>query len=190
VGVVVNTSTPLCIVSELFAGGSLHDYLHSDWEFKPSVAEALYIATGIARGMHYLHTRRPAFLHRDLKPRNCLLSNRSTMPHVVLADFGLCQLFGDECDKDSSDAEGGASVMGTASYMSPNVMNGDCPYTEADDVYSFGVCLWETMTGRVPFAGMRPIQVLFQVTEDGARYVANCVRRRRVLMLIPLFSPL
>jgi serine/threonine protein kinase len=90
------------------------------------------------------------------------------MPHVVLCDFGLCRLFGDEALAGDI-CEPGGGMMGTASYMSPNVMECDGPYTEVDDVYSFGICLWEIVTGRIPFAGMGPIQVLVQVSLDNRR---------------------
>jgi serine/threonine protein kinase len=165
-GAVVNPRFPLCIVSELFRGGSLHDYLHTDRAFRPPRRVALRIALEIARGMNYLHSRAPPFLHRDLKPRNVLLSSaQDAEPHVVICDFGLCKLFGD----DDEPKGGGLGVVGTASYMSPNVIDGRGEYTTADDVFSFALVLWEIATGRVPFEGMRPIQVIFNVSEDGLR---------------------
>jgi serine/threonine protein kinase len=168
-GAVVNPRSPLCIVCELFEGGSLHEYLHRDRAFRPARGEALGIALAVARGMNYLHSRSPPFLHRDLKPRNVLLSSvTDAKPHVVICDFGLCKLFGDD-DGDAAAGGAGLGVMGTASYMSPSVIDGRSGYTTADDVYSFGLVLWEVCTGRVPFEGMKPIQVIFQVSEDGLR---------------------
>lgn len=119
--------------------------------------------------MSYLNSHSPPLLHRDLKPRNVLLSSRADeKPHVVICDFGLCKLF---CDDDVDGGRGGGDgkeMMGTASYMSPNVLAGG-KFCVADDVCSFGVVLWELLTGRVPFEGMRPIQIIFGVSEDGLR---------------------
>lgn len=156
--------TPLCIVSELFTGGSLYEFLHSDPAFRPDLKTAISFALNIARGMFYLHSSEPAILHRDLKSRNVLLSGRKGIdgvPHVVICDFGLCQLFGEE-------GGGGSSAQGTASYMAPGIINGE-RYHAKDDVYSYGVLLHEILSGCVPFAGQRPIQVMYGVASAGKR---------------------
>lgn len=157
-------NTPLCIVSELFTGGSMFEYLHGMGEFRPSVKIALKFALHIARGMFYLHSSQPSILHRDLKSRNVLLSGRKDeqdgTPHVVICDFGLCQLFGEEGQSPTQ--------MGTASYMSPDVINGE-QYEAADDVFSYGILLHEIFTGRVPYEGMRAMQVMYQVANEGLR---------------------
>lgn len=160
-------STPLCIVSELFTGGSLHEYLHSQEPSalpshkNPTLRDSLSLATGVALGMHYLHASTPAILHRDLKPSNILLSGGAT-PRAVICDFGLCQLFGE------GDSAATGDTMGTATYMSPDVIQG-APYEGKDDVYSYGVLLHELFTRRQPFAGLAPVQVMFQVAGQGRR---------------------
>lgn len=165
-------TTPLCIVSELFTGGSLFEFLHNDAEFQPSAKMACNFALNIARGMFYLHASQPSILHRDLKSRNVLLSGRKNacdgIAHVVICDFGLCQLFGEE---------GNSKEMGTASYMSPDVIGGK-EYEGGDDVYSYGILLHEMLTGRVPYQGLRAMQVLFQVENEGLR--PKCERDDRM----------
>lgn len=165
--------TPLCIVSELFTGGSLHDYLHNDPDFQPPLNVSLSFALNIARGMFYLHSSQPSILHRDLKARNVLLSGRRSghdqTPHVVICDFGLCQLFNaDRSTKDRISCNGQQDEMGTAAYMSPNAINGE-RYSAEDDVYSYGVLLHEIFTGTTPYHGKRTIQIICQVVSNGLR---------------------
>lgn len=176
-----DTVTPLCIVSELFTGGSLFEYLHNDKSFRPDTRTALSFALNIARGMFYLHSSKPAILHRDLKSRNVLLSGKKSMdgaPHVVICDFGLCQLF-DEDENCGSDQ----TAMGTASYMSPDVISGR-RYEAKDDVYSYGILLHEIFTGCVPYGGERPAQVVYGVSTEGKRptcrenkFIPKCVKK-------------
>lgn len=163
-GACANPFTPLCIVSELFTGGSLHDYLHENEDFRPSPHTATSVSLSIARGMHYLHSSQPSILHHDLKSRNVLLSGRrgaDGVPHVVICDFGLCQLFGE-------DGANGLSQMGTAAYMSPDSINGSS-YCAKDDVYSYGVLMHEIYSGIIPYRGMRSMQIIFQVSNCGLR---------------------
>lgn len=158
--------TPLCIVSELFTGGSLYEYLHDDEDFRPPVMTSIHFGLSIARGMFYLHSSQPSILHRDLKSRNVLLSGRKGLggdPHAVICDFGLCQLFGED-----GQGSGTAPAMGTASYMAPDVVDGG-KYEAADDVYSYGILLHEIFTGCVPYKGSRAMQVMYRVSAEGLR---------------------
>ncbi|GAB0495206.1 hypothetical protein MMPV_006504 [Pyropia vietnamensis] len=186
-GCAVQPHKPLCIVSELFPGGSLHTYLHgsvldgsgrcTDTDHDP-----LGLGRGIARGLLYLHSK--GILHCDLKSRNVLV--RGT--HTVIADFGLSSTLrgpavsagGDAAPSagggsGSDDTEGGDTLgvppqlpLGTPCTMAPEVMDGE-PYTSAADVFSFGVILWELYTRREPWKGLRPVQILFKVGVEGAR---------------------
>lgn len=159
-------SSPLCIVSELFTGGSLHDYLHKDASFQPTLGTAISMILDIARGMYYLHSSEPSILHRDLKARNVLLSSRGDrngVPHVVICDFGLCQLFGEPVGQSGQNGN-----IGTPAYTAPDVINGHGFYAK-DDVYSFGILMHEVLTGCVPYEGMRAMQVVFQVTNHDLR---------------------
>lgn len=153
----------LCIVSELYEGGSVHELLHgrNGHPFAPS--QALTLVLGVARGMLYLHSSTPVILHRDLKASNILVNK--AVSHAVICDFGLSRL----SEHAASQSRTGGSTnppvpVGTAYTMAPEVMVGD-PYTSAADVYSFGVVLWEMWTGRVPFPGLKPIQLMFAVSE-------------------------
>src|SRR6185437_15232455 len=102
--------------------------------------EAAEITAQICAGLAATHAA--GIVHRDLKPANVLLDQGNAR----LTDFGIARIVGDE-----SITETGA-VIGTASYMAPEVFRGEKP-SAACDVYAAGVTLYELLTGRPPFTG-------------------------------------
>lgn len=148
----------VCIVSELYLGGSVHEYLHGSTPHRFGPKQALEMITDVARGMTYLHFSVPVILHRDLKTRNILVDRN--VSHCVLCDFGVSQL--QEQTNDLLSGRGG--MVGSVNTMAPEVMEGKT-YTRASDVYSFGMVAYEMFTGCVPFKGLRAIQLMFMVTE-------------------------
>lgn len=163
---------PLCIVSELCVGGSLHDWIHMRGTQRPSVRVSLETALAVARGMHYLHASSPPILHRDLKPRNVLLrrvpteNSKLTAANVAICDFGLCRILLSETPRQAASPM--AAPVGTLAYMSPSVVKGDI-FTAKDDVYSFAVLMWELFTGCVPYQGKPVAQIILGVGQDGLR---------------------
>lgn len=155
----------VCIVTELYTGGSVANFLHGPNPRKFAPAKALDMLSGVARGMFYLHASSPPILHRDLKASNILI-NRA-MTHCVICDFGLSSQFVNEASGlNMSKPGGGSNIMGvgTPYTMAPEVMEGKVP-TPAADVYSFGVVMYEMYTGRFPFPKMKPVQLMFNVAE-------------------------
>ena len=83
-----------------------------------------------------------------------------------ITDFGLAKFVEDHADQAGSATIAG-DIMGTAAYMSPEQARGDSPKSSpASDIYSLGAILYELLTGRPPFVGTRPIEVLAQVVSD------------------------
>jgi ABC-type phosphate/phosphonate transport system substrate-binding protein/tRNA A-37 threonylcarbamoyl transferase component Bud32 len=120
----------------------------------PQVKIARLMAT-VARAVHYAHER--GVLHRDLKPSNILLDQDGN-PH--LTDFGIAKFVDQETALTQT-----AELLGTPSYMAPEQAAGKL-ISRSADIYSLGAILYELLTGRPPFAGQRPIEILRQVIEQ------------------------
>jgi hypothetical protein len=121
----------------LARGGTLRDRLGGEALPQPFVR---HVAVQIARALEVLHQQ--GVVHRDLKPDNVLLADDGLFPRVVLGDLG------------SSWVVRRASALGdvgSPAYMAPEQIEGECD-TRAD-LYSFGVLLYEMLTGERPFDG-------------------------------------
>ncbi|HUM00873.1 MAG TPA: protein kinase [Thermoanaerobaculia bacterium] len=141
------------IVMELVEGRTLHAALAGG---PLSAAEAVPIALQIADALAEAH--RAGILHRDVKSGNVMLTSRG---QVKVLDFGLAKRLGPEAGSgDSAPAaltrEG--TALGTLSYMSPEQLLGKA-VDRRTDLFSFGVVLFEMVTGRLPFEGSTPIAV-------------------------------
>ncbi len=144
----------LCIVFEYMKGGSVYDRLRSG-RGPFTVVEVLRVAAEVSRGMNYLHQRR--ILHRDLKTANLLIDEHGT---VKIADFGVARVL---------DTEGVMTAeTGTYRWMAPEVIEHK-PYDQQADVYSFGIVLWELLTGQVPYSDRTPLQAAVGVVQNGLR---------------------
>ncbi len=103
--------------------------------------EIIRVAQGIADGLDYAHAK--GVLHRDIKPSNILLTKGGG---VYIADFGLARMTQAGESTMSQDM-----IMGTPQYISPEQAKGVQELDGRTDVYSFGVIVYEMVTGRVPF---------------------------------------
>ncbi|MCI0403743.1 MAG: protein kinase [Acidobacteria bacterium] len=117
--------------------------------------ETLPIALQIAEALEYAHER--GIIHRDLKPANIKLTPDGK---VKILDFGLAKALGDEAIETklsdsptiSAVATRAGIILGTAAYMSPEQARGQ-PVDKRADIWSFGVVLWEMLTGQRLFEG-------------------------------------
>ncbi len=101
--------------------------------------EALDIVTAVGEALQYAHKQ--GILHRDIKPSNVLIAKDG---FVYLTDFGLAKM------TESSSSLTGDAIVGTPHYLSPEQALNE-PIDERTDIYSFGVMIYEMITGRVPF---------------------------------------
>ncbi len=132
------------IVMEKVEGESLKDLINRQGQLPLSLA--INIAKQVANALAFAHKR--GVIHRDIKPHNILITEDGT---AKVTDFGIAQ-----ADTTSLTQEG--MVVGTAQYISPEQAEG-LPATEASDIYSLGVVLFEMLTGTSPFQGDAPVSV-------------------------------
>jgi len=176
------------IVMEYVQGRTLRELIANSGLTWGSVLD---ISQQICRGIDAAHSVK--IIHRDIKPENIILSEHG---QVKLLDFGLAKTF--EQGKDDgltvmqSLTESGA-VVGTLSYMSPEQLRGE-PLDERTDIFSFGIVLYEMVTGRHPFSGTNRLDVAAAILKEHplklepaslefpygiAQTVARCLEKKR-----------
>ena len=149
------------LVSELLEGESLRERLQRG----PLGAERVVgLAAQAARGLAAAHAR--GVVHRDFKPDNIFITRDG---RVKILDFGIAKLVqseGQGLDQLTTAAGTAAgAVVGTAAYMSPEQVAGRVVDARSD-LFSFGVVLYEMLTGRRPFSGNSPIETMTAVLHD------------------------
>jgi hypothetical protein len=140
----------IMLVMEWMEGGSLYSVLDNIGENPVLPRVRLSIARQIADGLQYLHTSR--IIHRDIKSHNVLLTLDN---EAKLCDFGLAKL---RSLTRASISVVSRHVVGTYAYAAPEIHEGR-DHSEASDVYSLGIVMWELMTCEVPFDGLDDIQL-------------------------------
>jgi hypothetical protein len=145
------------IATEFIDGQTLRQRL----EEKLTINAALDIAIQIASALAAAHEA--GIVHRDIKPENVMVRRDGI---VKVLDFGLAKLTEQRPDAVDSEAPTIAkvntdpgTVMGTASYMSPEQARGQ-EVDARSDIFSLGVALYEMLAGRAPFSGLNAIEVL------------------------------
>ncbi len=116
------------------------------------VRDAVRILKDVADALAYAHAR--GVVHRDIKPDNVLLTGQ----HAVVADFGVAKAVSQA--KTESGLTSVGVALGTPAYMAPEQAAGDPNIDHRADIYAFGAMAYEMVTGRSPFAGLSPHQML------------------------------
>jgi serine/threonine-protein kinase len=111
-----------------------------------SLSDILFIGAQVSSGLHAAHQK--GLVHRDIKPGNIMITPDGK---VKVTDFGIVSLQNEESDITKT-----GSILGTASYISPEQAQGK-PVSIESDLYSLGTVLYELIAGKAPFSGDSPI---------------------------------
>ncbi|MCK4403560.1 MAG: protein kinase [candidate division Zixibacteria bacterium] len=152
-----------CFISmEYVEGKTLKELIR---ERTLSVKEALDIALQMAEGLNAAHKK--DIVHRDIKSDNIILTDEGV---VKIMDFGLAKL------KGVTKLTKTGTTLGTIQYMSPEQAQG-MEVDQRSDIFSFGVVLYEMITGQLPFKGEHEAAVIYSIVNETpeplARYKAN-----------------
>ncbi|XP_016104795.1 RAF proto-oncogene serine/threonine-protein kinase [Sinocyclocheilus grahami] len=173
------TKANMAIVTQWCEGSSLYKHLHVQ-ETNFQMFQLMDIARQTAQGMDYLHAKN--IIHRDMKSNNIFLHEGLT---VKIGDFGLATV-----KARWSGSHRVEQPSGSILWMAPEVirMQDNNPYSFQSDVYSYGVVLYELMTGELPYSmiGNRD-QIIFMVgrgylTPDLSKLYKSCPKAMKRLV--------
>lgn len=136
-------------VMEYVEGTSIKDELEKGKVYEEK--EAVKIVLAVAEALKHADER--GLIHRDIKPENIILTKQG---YVKLADLGLARPTNDE---QWANAEAGMAI-GTPYYISPEQVRGQTHVDIRTDIYSLGATLYHMVTGRVPYEGDSPSEVM------------------------------
>jgi len=145
-----NTEEPF-IVTELCQRGNLHEAVVAQYELNPEGFEyyrMLTMCLDIAKSLAYLHSL--GIIHRDVKTTNFLVGEDFT---VKMIDFGVSRVLTTSL----------MTTVGTPTFMAPEVLGGKTVYTELADVYSFGLVIYELLSGAEPYADVPALSLAMEV---------------------------
>lgn len=150
----------LATVAEFMVNGSLKQFLQKK-DRTIDRRKRLIIAMDTAFGMEYLHGKN--IVHFDLKCENLLVNMRDPQrPVCKIGDLGLSKV------KQKTLVSGG--VRGTLPWMAPELLSGKSNMvSEKIDVYSFGIVMWELLTGEEPYADMHCASIIGGIVNNTLR---------------------
>lgn len=128
---------------EFMRGGPLTKYVEKNHNQPEYLNGLLPLLIGAAAGIAYLHENR--IIHRDIKPDNILLTSDNV---AKISDFGTAKITSAIEDQTRQQTKG----MGTPIYMAPETLTPRPKYSTKSDVFSFGITLLQTVTGKEPYA--------------------------------------
>ncbi|XP_055045033.2 raf-1 proto-oncogene, serine/threonine kinase a isoform X4 [Misgurnus anguillicaudatus] len=173
------TKDNLAIVTQWCEGSSLYKHLHVQ-ETNFQMFQLIDIARQAAQGMDYLHAKN--IIHRDMKSNNIFLHDGLT---VKIGDFGLATV-----KARWSGSQQVEQPSGSILWMAPEVirMEDNNPYSFQSDVYSYGIVLYELMTGELPYSQIaNRDQIIFMVgrgflSPDPSKLYKSCPKAMKRLV--------
>ncbi len=164
----VTNESPYRMVLEFCELESLDRYLQKRPVAEVSWELRFHLSTGIASGLHYLHTYNPIIIHGDLKSLNVLLTGNPDCPKVKIGDFGMALL---KTETQSKTTRTGSSTSKglTVSWAAPELFSLKGKKTPASDMYAFGITLWEIATHAYPYANCPDPMIIRTSVVSGER---------------------
>jgi len=138
------------IAMEFIEGTTLHAMLAEKRILSPE--EIIQLARQICKGLDYAHSN--GIIHRDIKPANIMITGDGT---VKIMDFGIAKAGGGMTST--------GQVLGTPNYMSPEQVKGKV-LDGRSDLFSFGVVLYEMVTGEKPFVGQNVTTIIYKIVHE------------------------
>jgi beta-lactam-binding protein with PASTA domain len=152
------------IVMEEVQGRTLAEILTTSKQLTSK--QAAEIASEVAAALGFAHENHVA--HRDIKPANILIGSNG---QVKVADFGIARALNAPTESNLTQA---GSVMGTATYFSPEQAQGAQPDPRSD-LYSLGIVMYEMVAGRPPFTGENPVSIAYKQVHDAPQPLVQIV---------------
>jgi len=153
-----DTPAGLFIVMEFVEGKTLRQMIGEE---TLSIKKVLDIGIQIGEGLTVAHEK--GMVHRDVKSENIMFTSRG---QVKIMDFGLAKL------KEAERTTGTGSTLGTAAYMSPEQASGE-EVDQRSDIFSFGVVLYELLSGQLPFGGEHPAAIIYSILNEEPQPLAR-----------------
>ena len=144
-------NTTYFIAMEYVEGKTLATLLKERGPLSPT--HACDVISEVAAALSFAHEN--GVIHRDVKPGNILIGLGG---QVKVADFGIARALGANVEEALTEI---GSVMGTATYLSPEQAQGAQPDPRSD-IYSLGVMMYELVAGRAPFVGESAVSIAYQ----------------------------
>jgi serine/threonine-protein kinase len=145
------------LVMEYLRGRTLKDIVRSEGPMP--LARVVEIVRQVAGALEAAHNE--GVVHRDLKSDNIMLEESAGGDWAKVLDFGIAKIQQD-VDKTDPGLTAPNLIIGTPQYMSPEQCSQASSIDSRSDIYSFGVILYETLTGHVPFAGDSPTAIMMK----------------------------
>ena len=142
------------IVLEYVEGSTIKEMIKSDGPMTPKVAVNLTCQVLDALA----HAHQKGIIHRDIKPQNVIVTPRG---RAKLTDFGIAR----DVAATTRTFAGSNTVMGSVHYISPEQARGE-DVTEASDIYSCAIMLYEMLTGQVPFGGDNSVAIALKHLQE------------------------
>jgi eukaryotic-like serine/threonine-protein kinase len=152
------------IAMEEVQGRTLAEILATNKQL--TAKQAAEIASEVAAALGFAHDNHVA--HRDIKPANILIGSNG---QVKVADFGIARAMNAPTEANLTQV---GSVMGTATYFSPEQAQGAQPDPRSD-LYSLGIVMYEMVAGRPPFTGENPVSIAYKQVHDSPQPLIQIV---------------